>query len=405
MTLKGGRGLRFLFYSHDSFGLGHLSRTLAIARGLLRRFPEGRAAVLSGSPAPHVFVRPRRCRIIPLCPITKDDEGRYVPRDAGRCPEGVHTCRSAEALRAVLEFRPDLFLADHTPAGAHGEILPALRALRRLRPAALTVLGVRDIIDDPAAVRSAFRREETVEVLREFYDTILIYGVRSIFDPIDAYGIPSDIAARTHFTGYLGRNFASGSGRRDDPVLVTAGGGEDSGDLLDLYLRALLREPESALPSVLVAGPLVPERDFRSLQALAGSLPRVRLLRSIPDLQGLMSRASLVVCRAGYNTICEALSLRRCVLVVPRHRFRREQEMRARLLSERGVVEAVLEHPVPPELLLERVRRSLARPAPGPSPMLPMGGVQRTVQVLSELLKDRAAGEHRQAPDLSLTRP
>jgi len=41
--------MRFLFYSHDSYGLGHIRRTTVIAERLLRKFPAPSALVVTGS--------------------------------------------------------------------------------------------------------------------------------------------------------------------------------------------------------------------------------------------------------------------------------------------------------------------------------------------------------------------
>ena len=41
---------RVMFYSHDTFGLGHLRRTLTIARYLRRQWPGSTQLIVTGSP-------------------------------------------------------------------------------------------------------------------------------------------------------------------------------------------------------------------------------------------------------------------------------------------------------------------------------------------------------------------
>src|SRR5262249_38388611 len=52
---RSSQAMRILFYSPDSYGLGHVSRTLAIASRLIRDFPAATALVLTGAPRAHYF--------------------------------------------------------------------------------------------------------------------------------------------------------------------------------------------------------------------------------------------------------------------------------------------------------------------------------------------------------------
>jgi len=50
-NLKSGlRSPRVLIYSHDTFGLGHLRRSRAIANALVRSHPDASVVIISGSP-------------------------------------------------------------------------------------------------------------------------------------------------------------------------------------------------------------------------------------------------------------------------------------------------------------------------------------------------------------------
>ncbi|NBJ11439.1 hypothetical protein GR304_10990, partial [Microvirga sp. SYSU G3D207] len=44
------RGARVLIYSHDTFGLGHLRRSRAIANAIVEQLPGASVVILSGSP-------------------------------------------------------------------------------------------------------------------------------------------------------------------------------------------------------------------------------------------------------------------------------------------------------------------------------------------------------------------
>jgi hypothetical protein len=44
------QGARVLIYSHDTFGLGHLRRSRAIANAIVERWPDASVVIISGSP-------------------------------------------------------------------------------------------------------------------------------------------------------------------------------------------------------------------------------------------------------------------------------------------------------------------------------------------------------------------
>ena len=74
-------GMRTLLYSPDSYGLGHVRRSVAVARAILDEFPGSSARLLTGAPRAHYFDYPDRCDYLKLPAITKDVTGRYVSRD------------------------------------------------------------------------------------------------------------------------------------------------------------------------------------------------------------------------------------------------------------------------------------------------------------------------------------
>ena len=100
--------IRVLFYSHDSFGLGHLRRSLSIAGALVERDPAASALVVTGSPTPNLFELPERCEIVKLPCITKDERGKYVSRNLPMTQDDLFAIRTnlITATRPVLPPTP-----------------------------------------------------------------------------------------------------------------------------------------------------------------------------------------------------------------------------------------------------------------------------------------------------------
>src|SRR6266567_5262791 len=113
------------------------------------------------------------------------------------------------------------------------------------------------------------------ERIAEFYDEILVYGHRTVFDPIATYQFPAEARSQTHFCGYVANReqrpdpdetqWPGGDAKRP-VVLATAGGGEDGFFMLENFIRAATG---ASWQGVMVAGPLMPDGQLMTLQKLA----------------------------------------------------------------------------------------------------------------------------------------
>jgi predicted glycosyltransferase len=98
----------------------------------------------------------------------------------------------------------------------------------------------------------------------------------------------------------------------------------------------------------------------------------------------LISEANIVISMGGYNTVVEALSARRPLIIVPRLAPRREQLIRAGLMEDLGLARVVLPGPDVRRDLLASVLDALAV---GPLPAeiwgrLDLAGSQRAAETL-----------------------
>jgi predicted glycosyltransferase len=128
-------------------------------------------------------------------------------------------------------------------------------------------------------------------------------------------------------------------------------------------------------------------RGKRDLLRNAARDERVTLLEFTPDLVSYIAAADLVVGMAGYNTVCETLSLGVRALFVPRVRPRAEQRIRAERLAERGFARVLLPEDLTPECIAAEVEAALA--APQAEVTLDFDGLERVGQAIAELLERR----------------
>lgn len=340
---------RIMLYSHDTYGLGHLRRNLAIARQLLGSPGRFEVLLITGSPMQSSWPLPPELTVRSLPPVIKLGDEHYGPRDHAKNFALLKGHREALILEATLSFRPDVFLVDHAPIGMGGELLPTLALLQEEYPQTRRVLGLRDIIDDPQATQKVWKEQNIPDILERVYDAILVYGRKDWFDVISAYDIPSSVAAKIHFCGYVCNKNADGTPYPNLPhslpgyprILVTVGGGGDGRRIIEGYLTALRRHDGFGCQSLIVPGPLMDPADRAELEASLADLPDVHLIDGATDMLPLMRQCDLVISMAGYNTSAEILSLGCKAILVPRARPRAEQRLRAGMLARLGLVEQV----------------------------------------------------------------
>lgn len=350
---------RVVLYSHDTVGLGHLRRNLAIASVLVQGDRPADVLVISGSYGAEAFGSHPGIDFLTLPGIAKQD--RHYRSQSLRAPlADVVALRSAIIRSAVVEFDPDLFIVDKVARGVDFELdstLEYLSSTGRTR----CVLGMRDVLDDPDTTVAEWMAAGTDEVVRDHYDAVWWYGDRSVFDPIAEYGLNGAVAARSEFTGYLAnRRPAPGSGLPehlvDDPfALCLVGGGQDGVALARAFADA---EVPTDLNRIIVTGPYMAPEDRAELQR-----DDVVVVEVVADPSDLMARAESVVSMGGYNTVCELLAADVRPLIVPRVEPRAEQILRARRLAEMGLVDVLHPADLTPEAVAGWIRGARHRGA------------------------------------------
>lgn len=392
-------GWRVSIYSQDSLGLGHLRRNILVAGSLVEAAPEPRVLMFADSPVAPFFKVPDRMDHVKLPSIRKVTAGCWEATRLG-IDEGDLLQMRQDMLRdALLDFRPDLVLVDHMPAGARGELLPALDALKNAHPDSRIVLGVRDVLDTPEVVLRVWERDGAYDALRRYYDQILVYGSSQVFDAHRAYDLPT-LTHGAHYCGYVVKRGPVEDAARirraiglDTPrhVFVGAGGGGDGQALMRTYVRAIgILGPNVGFGSLMAVGANAPPELLAELEADARGLP-VRVVPYVEHSRSHMAAADLVVCMGGYNTLSEVLYLKKRALVVPRAGPSEEQRIRAGLFAARNLIDVLDPGDLTPESLAERLARDLERTDyPPDDEVVPMHGAAQAAGHLLELLRDGA---------------
>lgn len=364
MQSRNGSTYNILMYSHDTYGLGHIRRTMAIANHL--RDANTNVLILTGSPLAGRFKFPEQVDFVRIPGMIKRTNEEYQSLSIRIDPEQALSIRTNIILATAKTFQPDLFIVDKEPLGLKKEVLPTLEWFKAEDTATKTILGLRDILDDSEVIQNDWREKNVYTYLDRLYDEIWVYGNKYIYNPIEMYQIPPKIHERVKFTGYIPRKaFPPGTRARvrkryrimddDKFIVVTTGGGGDGFEVVDHFLEMHNYYP-TTLPfkSMIITGPFMPKRTREDIKKRAKKFG----IKTIPfhsRLEELMVAADLVVSMGGYNTICEILTHQTPALIIPRETPRQEQLIRARHLKGEGLLDFIPWTEVTPQLFREKI--------------------------------------------------
>ncbi|WP_291327737.1 glycosyltransferase [Desulfovibrio sp. UCD-KL4C] len=349
-----------LMYSHDTYGLGHIRRTMAIASQL--KCHGVNILIITGSPIVGRFEFPEQIDFVRVPGMIKQSNDNYIPHSIKIDPIHAMSIRQSIIDATAKSFQPDLFIVDKAPRGLKHEIMPTLEWMKQYGKTR-TILGLRDIMDDSKSTTTDWEDKGIYDVLDNLYSEIWVYGHREYYDPIQEYSIPESISKKMIFTGYIPREIHARTCpdiRKNGKklVVITAGGGGDGYPMMDSYLKALEKYGPQNFRTVMVTGPFMPA-DMRHDLAERAKKLSVTFYHFYRKMEKLFSNADLVVSMGGYNTICEILSHKQVSLIVPRETPRLEQTIRAEVLKEQNLADFIPWHDLGPDTMMEKVNNLL----------------------------------------------
>src|SRR3989454_127426 len=292
--------IRLLFYSHDTFGLGHFRRSLTIASHLRRHLPDASALIMTGLESAYAFETPSGIDFVKLPAVKKVGPDAYRSRHLRISFNRVRRLRETLIKAVAKSYDPHMLIVDNVPRGVDGELVPTIEFLRAYRPRTKVVLTLRDILDEPARIVPLWREWGVYDLLARCYDQIWVVGWKPLFDPTAQYEFPPAVAGKTKFCGYVVQHAspdAAAAVRRelglgDQPLtLVSAGGGGDGSPLREQWLRARALERRGLLRSIELEG-LTRAGLLEAIRAGLDRAPPSRLPLDFGGLRRITQRAA-----------------------------------------------------------------------------------------------------------------
>lgn len=350
-------------------GLGHLRRCRTIAHALVDADPRLSVLILSGSPIIGSFDFRTRVDFVRVPGVIKLRNGSYTSLNLPFAIEETLEMRASIMRHTAAIFDPDLFIVDKEPLGLRGEVRPTLELMRdRGVP---SVLGLRDIMDDPGQLEEEWERKHVMPALEELYEQIWVYGLPEICDPLEGLAVPPSVRDKMRYTGYLKRSAptlatAGVTAPFDEPyLLVTPGGGGDGETMIDWVISAYEATDDLPWPALIVFGPFMSTERQAAFTARVAAQPRLSAITFDARLERLVQDAAGIVAMGGYNTFCEILSFDKKALIVPRTEPRLEQFLRAERAQQLGLSRMLENDDIrAPAAMIEALQRLPDQPVP-----------------------------------------
>lgn len=351
------RALRVMAVANDGFSVGHVARTIAIARALARR-AGGRGIELRGllvtTSEAHALLANEAVAIVRL-------PAPNSARRAGWLDDERRRLARAVVDATVDGFGPDLIVADTFPSGPHGE----LRAVGRRAKRALIR---RSVVDDRHDALTAGLADYDLAIVADDPDRIEPrLAIPTIHVPPITIGEPRDALDRANARAALGLP----PGVR--AILVAAGGGGDAEAAARAWTIAeLVVAIDPDVACVIALGPLADHGQ--------PTRPRSRVLiaRAVP-IQPLLAAFDGAFSPAGYNTAHELAKARVPAALFAQPRPFDDQAGRAARFARAGFATTL------DRFDADSVATALAWMTSARCPELATGGADRAADALLDL--------------------
>jgi predicted glycosyltransferase len=373
---------RVLVHCQFVYGIGHFVRTIELCKSLISSF---RITLVSGGEAVPNFQIPQEIEFIQLPAIYKDDGN-----------EELKVVDPESDLKSTLEYRklvltglvekcnPDIFISEHFPFGLlfEDEVLTIIGKIKSYNPNCKLVCSVRDIILTQEGTKSDLR---SYEILNDYYDLVLIHGDPNFMQLRNTFPYELEIKTRIEYTGYVVERLSDTSKAiAKSKVVVSVAAGRIGSELITFVLKAV---PEITnlidIDLIIFTGAFQKDIVTKSQQNdYIKILPfhRTEYIRHLQD-------CNLLICLAGYNTIIEATSISKAILVYQKEfsEGNDEQQIRLRMFESLGLLQAITFEEISKGALSKKILESLKNRTIVQS-RIDTNGADRTAYLLEDLL-------------------
>ncbi len=385
--------MKIIFYCQYVWGMGHLFRSIELARALC----DHHVTLIAGGQQVD-YDLPDHVTLLRLPTLFMDEKfTRLIPGNRGKSAAQIQGERKKILFSVLEQQQPDLFMVELYPFGRTifgYELDPLLTAIRqgRFGPVA-TICSLRDILvekKDPVAFE-----QRALDKLNQFFDVLLVHSDPELVRLDETFTRVTEIEIPIYYTGFVTQHSNPNAGPiiRQELVLspdqkliiASAGGGRSGYNLLNSVLKTFQLLGESPqLRLEVFTGPFMAADEFKKLRELSG--PGIRIRSFTNRFLDYLHAADLSISLAGYNTCMNLLVTGVPALIYPYYR-QREQPMRLEKLKKFLRMRILRNDDLKPAALSRHIEHML-RESPSIEPAtLNLNGAQNAARYLNEWMK------------------
>ncbi len=375
-----------LLYCQHSLGMGHLRRSIEIAKALLNKF---QLVFINGGRIPAAIPRPDGIKFIDLPALGMNADGKLISHSKELDLNAAKEVRREIILELFESLKPDVLLVELFPFGRKKfafELLTLLRLAVRSQPKPLVVCDLRDILVDERGDQQHFD-DRARWISKRYFDAVLMHTDPKFARLEESFRPRQPLTIPVFYTGFVSGKMEHDQDFDQNPgIVVSAGGGNVGAALFKVAVEAqAIIWQKYQIPMAIVAGPFLPEPDWLWLEEQAQNAPGLNLYRSVPDLKCLLQHARFSISQCGYNTTMDLLKTQVPALLVPyAEAGENEQSKRALKLEKLGLVRVLPEVELTTDTLAQEIDALLAfKPK---AVALQMDGASQSTSILFDLL-------------------
>jgi predicted glycosyltransferase len=381
---------RVLFYCQHVLGMGHLVRSMEVARGL----QDCEVCFLNGGEIADGIALPPNIRFVHLPVLKCDEDFNDIHAASGQNVEHVKEQRRAQVLHVLEEFQPDAAVIELFPFGRRKfgfELMPMLEQIRLRHASTKVACSLRDIVVSKPDRERYERKVRTV--MDAYFDLLLVHSDPAFQSLDESFASADRIRCPIEYTGFVVRQpgpsqSAPRSHAELPRIVVSIGGGRVGCELLEAAMEASACVAQSIEHELEVfTGPFLQDEEFSRLSALAATQRSVKLQRFTPSLPQRLEEAALSISMAGYNTCMDVIVTGVPALLYPfTGGGNLEQTTRAQKLQALGAATILARQDLEPRALAEVMLSQLTHQKPRRALSIDIDGVRKTSASLRNLM-------------------
>ena len=380
--------MKIILYCQYVWGMGHLFRSLELARAL-----SGHQVILIAGGREVDIELPEHVSLVRLPGLYMDAQfTTLMAEDANYSVEFIQHQRKVILMSLFQQHRPDVFMIELYPFGRTifgFELQPLLDWIHMGRFGDVKVVcSLRDILVEKR--KQEFYEERVINMLHTYFDLLLIHSDDQLLTLDETFSRMNDIQIPVVYTGFVAQKANPAAGRQlrqelgigsaEKLVVVSAGGGRSGYGLLNCMLDAYpIMNQTDSIRIEMFAGPFREPAEFEKLAAKA--INGIHIRHYTRRFLDYLSAADLSVSLAGYNTCMNLIAARVPALIYP-YSKQQEQPLRVAKIDKLIPMKILRDKDIEPQRISHYIHELLLESRPVEPVPVNLDGAVQTAQYL-----------------------